>query len=60
MLILQPPLMDDFLRAEWFGGSENGRVQLAVVSSAFFMLWGLGTLFVAGLAEEGPRRQRQA
>ena len=57
-VILQPTFLDDEMRAEWFFGGDQdaAKVLLAGVSSAFFLLWGVGTLACTVLADRIGRK----
>ena len=56
-LIMAPAYLDRELEREWFGGDVNaGSTQLSVVSSAFFMVWGLAAFAFTWAADRYGRK----
>eukprot|EP00967_Tisochrysis_lutea_P137619 scaffold247337_cov32-Tisochrysis_lutea.AAC.1 len=51
LIILQPVFTDAGVAADLLGGGSSARLQLSVVSSAFFAVWGPGTLVLSALSD---------
>ena len=56
MAIFAPTYFGRLQNEEWFGGTKDGDLKLASVSSAFFALWGPATFVASALADRVGRK----